>query len=120
MKFIILCVVICLANGCAHSLSKDECSEKKLFDIGEKMAYKGMKSSIFKNLWKSCKEHGIDIKALTFQKGWFEGMKRFCTSQRGFHWGIVGRDNPRICTEEFKKDFERGYTRGKLLGKNRG
>ncbi|MDC0255382.1 DUF2799 domain-containing protein [Bacteriovoracales bacterium] len=120
MKLIILCITFCFATGCAHTLSKRECSKNKLFEIGKKMAYKGTKFSIFKSLRKSCKKYGVDIKELTFQKGWFEGMKGFCTTHRGFHWGITGKDNPNICTEEFKDDFERGYARGKSLGRNRG
>jgi len=120
MRWQIACLIFILGTGCAHKLTKNECSTKDLFKFGKNLAYKGFKLSVFNNIQRSCKEHGIEIKSAAFKKGWVEGMKNFCTDHRGFHWGVTRRDDPNICTEELRLDFEKGYIRGKNLAKSRG
>ena len=120
MKSPIACLVFILVTGCAHNLTKSECARKDPFKLGKSLAYKGFKSSILNNIQKSCKEHGVEFKSTAFKKGWREGMKDFCTDHRGFHWGVTRREDPKICIEELRLDFEKGYIRGKNLAKSRG
>ena len=112
MKLITICLFFCLITGCSHTLSKKECSNNKLFNIGKKLAYKGVESSVFQSLQNSCKEYGIKIEEQNFTKGWKKGMEDFCTEQRGFHWGYTRKDDPKICPQELKALFKRGYNRG--------
>ena len=121
MKLSVACVIFILLTGCAHKLTKNECVKKDPFKLGKKLAYRGFKSSVFESLQSSCKEHGVEIemKRAAFKKGWHEGMKDFCTSQRGFHWGFTEKDDPKICSEELRPDFEQGYSRGKKFARSR-
>ena len=120
MKLSIVCLIFILGTSCAHRLTKSECTSKDPFKLGKSLAYKGYKSSVLKYIQKTCKKHGVEYKSAIFKKGWFEGMKEFCTDNRGFHWGATRKEDPKICTEELRPNFERGYSRGRNFAKGRG
>ena len=120
MRWLIACVILILLTGCAHKLTKNECVKKDSLNLGKNYAYKGFKLSIFERIQNSCREHGVEMKRAAFKKGWHEGMKDFCTSQRGFHWGFTEKDDPKICIEELRPAFEQGYSRGKKIARSRG
>ena len=106
--------------GCTHKLTKKECLNKDLFKFGQDLASKGYKLSIFENIQNSCKEHGIKVERTVFKKGWYEGMKKFCTYQSGFNFGASNRNDPQICIDELKDDFEKGYNHGRKSKRSRG
>ena len=120
MKFLIVFLFLVMATSCSHKLTKKECSNKDLFKLGQDLASKGYKLSIFEDIQKSCKEHGINVEKISFKKGWYEGMRKFCTYKSGFHFGASNRNDPGICIGELKADFEKGYNNGRKSKRGRG
>ena len=96
-----------------HSLSKKECLEGNWFKAGKKDAYFGFKKNRISHHKDTCLKYNIKPDPIQYGKGHMEGLKLFCTKQRGYHWGITNKENPKTCPAEIESSFMKGFERGR-------
>jgi len=96
-----------------HSLSKKECLEGNWFKTGKRDAYYGFKKNRLNHHKDTCLKYKVEPDPDQHEKGHAEGLKLFCTEQRGYHWGITNKENPKTCPAELKSSFIKGFERGR-------
>lgn len=90
-------VFLSLLGGCA-TVSKEDCLLTDWFEIGRMDGLQGKPRTGFLNRAKACLEHGVNADRQAYYRGHDDGLKYFCTEQKGF-----------------EPDFRTGYLRGKEL-----
>ncbi len=67
----------------------------------------------FEKYKRQCAEESVSIinSSQSYKKGFFEGLRSWCTFQNGFNQGLEGRRGTANC-EEVNPDFNRGFEEG--------
>jgi hypothetical protein len=112
--FISVAAIILLLAGCA-SVSKDDCLVTDWYEIGRMDGMQGKPRTVLQNRAKACLEHGINADRLAYYQGHDEGLKHYCTEQRGFELGRMGLAYRSVCPVNLEKDFRAGYKNGMQL-----
>ena len=109
----VLAVIIFL-TGCA-SVSKEDCLVTDWFEIGRMDGMQGKPRTVFQNRAKPCLEHGISADRQAYYRGHDEGLRHYCTEQRGFELGRQGLAYRSVCPIDLEKGFRAGYQNGMRL-----
>lgn len=109
MKYLFLLCVLFI-TGCA-SLSEDECKKGDWEGLGFKDAMKGYTEGRTDSYQKACSEYGISVDQAKYDKGFQNGLKKFCTFNKGLELGLAGRENHLPC-EKISSDFKVAYQKG--------
>lgn len=109
--FISVAAIILLLTGCA-SMSKEDCLVTDWYEIGRMDGMQGQARIGFQSRAKACLEHGISADRVAYYQGHDEGLKHYCTEQRGFELGRQGQVYRTVCPLELEKDFRAGYRNG--------
>jgi hypothetical protein len=112
--FISVAAIILLLAGCA-SVSKEDCLVTDWYEIGRMDGMQGKPRTVLQNRAKACLEHGINADRLAYYQGHDEGLKHYCTEQRGFELGRMGLAYRSVCPVNLEKDFRAGYKNGMQL-----
>ena len=100
-----------LLAGCA-SLTEDECHIGNWQSIGLNDAVQGRTTGRFTDHIKACQRYGVLPDKTLYDKGYQEGLVRYCTPSNGFTVGRNGYDYRSICPADAEASFLRGYERG--------
>jgi len=114
ISFISVVAIILLLAGCA-SVSKEDCLVTDWYEIGRMDGMQGKPRTVLQNRAKACLEHGINADRLAYYQGHDEGLKHYCTEQRGFELGRQGLAYRSVCPVNLEKDFRAGYKNGMQL-----
>ena len=114
ISFISILAIILLLAGCA-SVSKEDCLVTDWYEIGRVDGMQGKPRTVLQNRAKACLEHGINADRLAYYQGHDEGLKHYCTEQRGFELGRQGIAYRSVCPVNLEKDFRAGYKNGMQL-----
>ena len=106
--------VMLLLAGCA-TISKEDCLLTDWFEIGRLDGMKGTPRTVFQKRAKPCLEHGVNADRQAYYQGHDEGLKYYCTEQKGFELGRQGLLYKSVCPLQFEKDFRTGYQNGMQL-----
>ncbi len=106
--------VIIFVTGCA-SVSKEDCLVTDWFEIGRMDGMQGKPRTLFQNRAKACLEHGISANRQAYYRGHDEGLRHYCTAQRGFELGRQGLAYRSVCPIDLEKSFRAGYQNGMRL-----
>ena len=106
--------VILLMTGCA-AVSKEDCLVTDWFEIGRMDGMQGKPRTVFQNRAKPCLEHGISADRQAYYRGHDEGLRYYCTEQRGFELGRQGHAYRSVCPIDLEKGFRAGYQNGMRL-----
>ncbi len=106
--------VIIFVTGCA-SVSKEDCLVTDWFEIGRMDGMQGKPRTVFQNRAKPCLEHGISADRQAYYRGHDEGLRHYCTEQRGFELGRQGLAYRSVCPIDLEKGFRAGYQNGMRL-----
>jgi hypothetical protein len=105
-----------LLSGCA-SISKEECLAGNWEQLGFKDASNGHESSRIGSHIEECGKVGVQIDKNLYTKGYQDGLKVFCTYDRGLQLGKNDGYYREICPAELAGDFRRGYNLGQQIHK---
>jgi len=103
--------VLLYLAGCA-SVSKEDCLLTDWFEMGRMDGMQGKPRTVFQNRAKPCLEHGINADRQAYYQGHDEGLKYYCTEQKGFELGRQGLAYKPVCPLQLEKDFKTGYQNG--------
>ena len=77
------CVLLALLAGCA-SLDKDECRTADWYAVGLEDGARGRALDRLGDHRRACAEHGVTPHTERYLAGRSEGLRSFCTYERGF------------------------------------
>jgi hypothetical protein len=100
--------------GCA-AVSKEDCLVTDWFEIGRLDGMQGTARTALQNRAKACLEHGVNADRRAYYQGHDEGLKYYCTAQKGFELGRKGLAYKSVCPLQLEKDFRLGYQKGQEL-----
>ena len=109
----LLSLLLALA-GCA-TLDKDECRNANWTAIGLEDGAQGRGIERVGDHRRACAEHNVQPDLDRYTAGRNEGLKTFCTYDRGYRHGLNGNAYSGACPEPMQKDFLAGYGRGKEI-----
>lgn len=114
MGIISILAIILLLAGCA-TVSREDCVLTDWFEIGRMDGMQGTPRTVFQNRAKPCLEHGVRVDRQAYYQGHDEGLKYYCTEQKGFELGRGGLPYKSVCPLQLEKDFWTAYQNGMQL-----
>jgi hypothetical protein len=108
------CVLLALLAGCA-SLDKDECRTADWYAVGLEDGARGRALDRLGDHRRACAEHGVTPHTERYLAGRSEGLRSFCTYERGYSQGRAGQAYSGACPKETAGGFLAGYQRGREL-----
>jgi Protein of unknown function (DUF2799) len=103
-----------LLSGCA-SMDRGECVSANWYAIGLEDGARGQPLERLGTHRRACSEHGVAPDAQRYVAGRNEGLKSFCTYERGFTQGRGGHAYGGTCPAPLAAAFQSGYQRGREL-----
>ena len=113
-RLIVVAVIAILMNGCA-TLSKDECLTADWYAIGYEDGAKGHVATRHAEHRKSCAEYKVTPDIQRYLDGRERGLLQFCTSNKGYLYGVNGYHYKGVCPQHLEADFMHGYLYGKYI-----
>ena len=98
--------------GCA-SLDREDCVQADWYTIGLEDGARGRAVERLGDHRRACAEHRIVPNAERYMAGRNEGLKTFCTYERGYTEGRAGHSYAAACPQP--TNFLAGYNRGREL-----
>ncbi len=112
MRFFFGIAVLTLTlSGCA-SLTQDQCQSGNWSEIGQSDAVSGYPAQRFNDHIKACQRYSITPSMAEYEKGYKQGLLRYCTLSNGFSVGRNGYSYQGICPIALEPTFTAGYRRG--------
>ena len=111
-----LLLIGCL-SGCVSNLSKNACLEADWYEIGFYDGTEGEPRSKFQEHAANCLEHGVHVGREAYYRGRDQGLKIYCTRDKGFDLGRLGTQYNYICPQDLEFGFLAGYTKGQNFHK---
>lgn len=106
--------MLLLAAGCA-SLGKDECITADWYAIGLEDGARGRAVERLGDHRRACAKHNVAPNAERYVAGRNEGLKSFCTPERGYSEGRAGHAYAAGCPAPLAGNFLAAYQRGREL-----
>lgn len=103
-----------LVCGCA-SMGKNECVNADWYAVGLEDGAQGRPIERLGEHRRACAEHGVTPATERYVAGRAEGLKSFCTYERGYSHGRAGNAYTGVCPEGSAANFVAGYRRGREL-----
>jgi hypothetical protein len=114
MKFIPIAFVCALVSGCA-SMDRGQCVNANWYAIGLEDGARGQPLERLGVHRRACAEHAVAPDAERYVAGRNEGLKSFCTYERGFAQGRGGQAYSGACPAGMAAGFQSGYQLGREL-----
>ena len=111
MKFCTILLSILVLSSCA-SMSKEECASASWIDVGTKDGSLGRSMGSFDGYVKSCAKANVIPDKNAYVNGRNEGLKKYCTIQKGYEIGVNNRDYSGVCVDH----NETAVLEGRKLG----
>ena len=112
MRTAALLAAALLVGGCA-SMDKPQCVNANWYAIGMEDGAQGRGLQRPGDHRRACAEHGVQPDAERYAAGRNEGLKSYCTYDRGFRAGRAGNAYHSVCPEPAARDFLAGYQHGR-------
>jgi hypothetical protein len=109
-----LIAAMLLLAGCA-SLDRSECLNANWYAIGLEDGARGYSVERLGAHRRACAEHNVAPDAERYLAGHGEGLKSFCTYERGYALGRAGKTPAGTCPPELRDGFLAGHRHGKEL-----
>lgn len=114
MRIPALLAAALLLGGCA-SLDKAQCVNANWYAIGMEDGAQGRPLQRLGDHRRACAEHGVQPDAERYAAGRNEGLKSYCTYDRGYRTGRAGSAYNGVCPEPAAREFLAGYQHGREL-----
>lgn len=114
--FTFMVIVICSEAllGCA-TLGKDECLQADWYTIGYEDGARGYRTSRIGQHREACARHGVKPDFQKYERGHTEGLREYCTPQKGYALGSSGKSYNHVCPESLEAGFFKGYQKGRTI-----
>lgn len=96
-------------------MDKSECVNANWYAIGLEDGAQGRSVERLGAHRRACAEHNVSPDAERYLAGQHEGLKSFCTYDRGYSLGRAGKSYSGACPSELREEFLAGYGRGREL-----
>jgi hypothetical protein len=106
--------VLALLAGCA-TLDKEECLRADWYAIGLEDGARGQPLERAGDHRRACAEHGVTPKIEPYLAGRNEGLKSYCTYEKGYSVGRSGQSYSGACPAGLAGDFTAGFQRGREI-----
>src|SRR5258706_10646367 len=106
--------ILFLLVGCA-SLDKNECLHADWYAIGLEDGARGRALERLGDHRRACAKHSVTPEAERYMSGRSEGLKSFCTYERGYAEGRGGNAYSAACPQPQAQIFMARYNRGREL-----
>ena len=103
-----------LLPGCA-TLDKDQCLRADWYAIGLEDGARGQPLERSGDHRRACAEHGVTPKIEPYLAGRNEGLKSYCTYEKGFSVGRAGQPYSGVCPADLAGNFTGGFQRGREI-----
>jgi uncharacterized protein DUF2799 len=101
-----------LMGACA-TLDKDQCLRADWYAVGLEDGARGQPLERAGDHRRACAEHGVTPKIEPYLAGRNEGLKSYCTYEKGFSAGRSGHSYSGVCPAGLAGNFTAGFQRGK-------
>lgn len=101
-------------TGCT-TLNREECEVVNWMDLGFEDGTQGHHSSRLTQHRKACAKHGVNTDAVTYMKGYSEGVRFFCRPENGYALGQKAATVKVVCAADLRSDFNSAYQAGLKL-----
>jgi hypothetical protein len=112
MRTLALFAASLLLAACA-SMDKPQCVNANWYAIGMEDGAQGRALQRLGDHRRACAEHGVQPDAERYAAGRNEGLKSYCTYDRGYRTGRAGSVYNGVCPEPAARDFLAGYQHGR-------
>jgi len=119
MVTILMFVFIGFLIGCAATLSRNECLEADWYEIGYIDGSEGEPRASFQKHAENCLKYNIHVGREAYYRGRDQGLKIYCTKDKGFDLGRLGQKYNPTCPQDLEPNFQAGYANGKEIYKHR-
>jgi hypothetical protein len=114
MTRIAFCLTAALLSGCA-SMGKNECLNADWYAVGLEDGAQGRPIEHLGEHRRACAEYAVAPLTERYLAGRDQGLKSFCTYERGYAHGRAGSAYSGACPEGPAANFLAGYGRGREL-----
>lgn len=112
LRTAISAVLLALVAGCA-TLDRDQCLRADWYAIGLEDGARGLPLERSGDHRRACAEHGVTPKIELYLAGRNEGLKSYCTYEKGLSVGRSGQSYSGVCPAGLAGNFTAGFQRGK-------
>lgn len=98
MKFYAILLSVLVLSSCA-SMSKEECVTANWGDVGIKDGSLGRSPGTFDGYVKACAKASVTPDKTAYLAGRFEGLKKYCTIQKGYELGQSNSGYSGVCAD---------------------
>jgi hypothetical protein len=107
-------LLVLLLAGCA-SLDRSECVNANWYAIGVEDGARGQGVERLGAHRRACAGHNVSPDAERYVAGHREGLRSFCTYERGYSLGRAGKSTSATCPAGLREQFLAGYGQGREL-----
>lgn len=107
-------VLLALVAGCA-TLDKEQCLRADWYAIGLEDGARGQPLERSGDHRRACAEHGVTPKIEPYLAGRNEGLKSYCTYEKGLSVGRAGQTYSGVCPADLAGNFTAGFQRGREM-----
>jgi len=107
-----LALGVLLLVGCA-TLDESQCKTIDWRDLGARDAYDGQDRGRIDSHRTACADYGIQPDRGAYTIGFDEGLRRLCTANRGYTFGVDGRTYRNTCPVDLDLYFQQGLRLGR-------
>jgi Protein of unknown function (DUF2799) len=100
--------------GC-QTLNEDQCSVTDWRVLGSTDGAAGRPQSYVSRHQEACTKFGIPVDVPTWNAGWNEGIRRYCTPENGISVGTRGSSYANSCPGDLAFSFREGYDLGRRV-----
>lgn len=111
-KKIAVAGLVLLVGGCA-SMSEEECLVADWHALGYEDGAAGQPVAQLGERRQACAEYGVRPNTDAYRAGRSEGLRLYCTDQRGFRLGRSGRTYNGVCPADLEPPFLHAYEAGR-------
>ena len=114
-----MAVALCATLAGCETLSEDQCRKADWYLIGQKDGNDGRNDRWIDAHRRACSKANVVPDERTWQRGWAEGVRSFCTPRQGWRSGLADNSYSGACRDNNESQFLRYYDAGKAAYKTR-
>ena len=114
-KAMALGLISAVALGGCTTLSREECLIGDWYELGARDGAAGYSTERLAEHRQACSEYRIRPDREAYRAGWQDGIRDYCTPQRGFSEGRKGASYDGVCPPSLERSFVRQYQIGREL-----
>ena len=111
-KKLAIAALAVLVSSCA-SMSEEECMVADWHALGFEDGAAGQQIAQLSRRRQACAEHGVRPDTEAYRAGRSEGLRLYCTEQRGYRLGRAGGGYSGVCPANLEEQFMPAYQAGR-------